>query len=361
MKKRADKIKLVNTQTREHSLYYAKIWDEVNRKDFDNYILKTNIKNMLFVREGKIGVLKIYYSEQELEKVYKQIASSLNRSRKIFNSIVSGVDRETKFLEKYASKERRLENLKDLKKLEKCWKSWWAGMAFVFAIPNIRTIDGDIRKKALEKRKEIEKYSGAFDNVFLDFFENKFPKYKSLSSVLLPEEVFSIQWDNDAKDKSRIEKVKKRLDGYALLNGKIITLGKLGDELRKKNLFLEELNGGDEGEIKGTVAFPGRISGKVKVISIRKDLETFSKGEILVTHMTSPEYLPQMKIAKAIITDEGGITCHAAIVAREMKKPCIIGTKIATQVLKDGDLVEVDANKGMVRILKKVKKLFIKD
>ena len=60
-----------------------------------------------------------------------------------------------------------------------------------------------------------------------------------------------------------------------------------------------------------------------------------------------------MKKASAFITDEGGITCHASIMAREMKKPCIIGTKIATQVLKDGDLVEVDAQRGIVRILKK--------
>jgi pyruvate,water dikinase len=60
-----------------------------------------------------------------------------------------------------------------------------------------------------------------------------------------------------------------------------------------------------------------------------------------------------MKKAIAFITDEGGITCHAAIIARELKKPCIIGTKIATKVLKDGDLVEVDANKGVVKIIKK--------
>jgi pyruvate,water dikinase len=59
-----------------------------------------------------------------------------------------------------------------------------------------------------------------------------------------------------------------------------------------------------------------------------------------------------MQKAAAFVTDEGGLTCHAAIVAREMKKPCIIGTKIATKVLKDGDMVEVDANKGIVKILK---------
>ena len=75
-------------------------------------------------------------------------------------------------------------------------------------------------------------------------------------------------------------------------------------------------------------------------------------GDVLVTNMTTPNYLVAMKKAVAFITDEGGITCHAAIIAREMKKPCIIGTKNATKVLKDGDLVEVDANKGIVRKLK---------
>ena len=71
--------------------------------------------------------------------------------------------------------------------------------------------------------------------------------------------------------------------------------------------------------------------------------------------MIKPDYLSAMKKAVAFVTDEGGITCHAAIVARELNKPCIIGTKIATKVLKDGDEVEVDADKGVVKILKRVK------
>ncbi|MFA6445786.1 MAG: PEP-utilizing enzyme [Candidatus Paceibacterota bacterium] len=68
--------------------------------------------------------------------------------------------------------------------------------------------------------------------------------------------------------------------------------------------------------------------------------------------MTRPDFLSLMNKASAFITDEGGITCHAAIVARELNKPCIIGTKIATKVLKDGDMVEVDAERGVVRIIK---------
>jgi pyruvate,water dikinase len=65
--------------------------------------------------------------------------------------------------------------------------------------------------------------------------------------------------------------------------------------------------------------------------------------------MTSPDMIALINKASAIVTDDGGILCHAAVISRELKKPCIIGTKIATKVLKDGDLVEVDANKGIVR------------
>jgi len=69
--------------------------------------------------------------------------------------------------------------------------------------------------------------------------------------------------------------------------------------------------------------------------------------------MTTPDFMPAMQKAAAFVTDEGGITCHAGIVARELKKPCVIGTKIATQVFKDGDLVEVDAGQGTVRIIER--------
>jgi phosphoenolpyruvate synthase/pyruvate phosphate dikinase len=104
--------------------------------------------------------------------------------------------------------------------------------------------------------------------------------------------------------------------------------------------------------LKGSSAAGGFVIGKVFVINSIDKLKNFKEGEILVTSMTAPDYVMAMKKASAIITDEGGITCHAAIIARELKKPCIIGTKIATQVLHDGDLVEVDADQGIVRILK---------
>lgn len=104
-------------------------------------------------------------------------------------------------------------------------------------------------------------------------------------------------------------------------------------------------------EIKGQIGSKGKVRGIVRIILDINRSSHFEDGEILVTGMTRPEFVPLMKKAAAIITDEGGITCHAAIVSRELKKPCIIGTKIATKILHDGDLVEVDADKGVIKIL----------
>lgn len=102
-------------------------------------------------------------------------------------------------------------------------------------------------------------------------------------------------------------------------------------------------------QIKGTTASVGNVTGKVKIVLNSGQFKQFNKDEILVAEMTRPDFLPIMKLAKAIITDEGGLTCHAAVVARELHIPCIVGTRFVTKVLQDGDLVEVDANKGIVR------------
>ncbi len=105
--------------------------------------------------------------------------------------------------------------------------------------------------------------------------------------------------------------------------------------------------------ITGTVAYAGNVRGEVQIITRKKDIANFREGNILVAPMTTPHYLPAMKKALAFVTNEGGVTCHAAIVAREMKKPCIIGTKVATEFLSNGDLIRVDANNGIVTVKKR--------
>lgn len=127
-----------------------------------------------------------------------------------------------------------------------------------------------------------------------------------------------------------------------------------GEECRRyvAHVFKEENN--NVKEFKGSVVFKGGIlQGEVHIISHADEISSFKHGEILVTAMTNPSFVPAMQKAKAIVTNDGGLLCHAAIVSRELKKPCIVGTKIATKVLKDGDEVEVDADNGIVKIIKK--------
>ncbi len=126
----------------------------------------------------------------------------------------------------------------------------------------------------------------------------------------------------------------------------------LGEKAEK---FLKELEQKKDIKLRGLAASRGSKAiyrGKVKILNSSKDGAKVKTGDFLVTSMTTPDYILAMKKAIGFITDEGGVTCHAAITAREMNKPAIIGTKIATKVLKDGDLVEVDINKGIIKIIK---------
>lgn len=105
--------------------------------------------------------------------------------------------------------------------------------------------------------------------------------------------------------------------------------------------------------VAGYVAFKGNVRGTVRVILSEKDFGKMQEGDVLVTSMTRPEFLPVMRKASAYVTNEGGITCHAAIVARELQTPCIVGTRVATSVFHDGDLVEVDTARGTVSIVER--------
>ncbi len=84
----------------------------------------------------------------------------------------------------------------------------------------------------------------------------------------------------------------------------------------------------------------------------KEDVDKVKEGDILISPATNPDLIIAMKKAAAFVTDRGGITSHAAIVARELKKPCIVGAGNATKILKDGDLIEVDAGEGVVTRLK---------
>jgi pyruvate,water dikinase len=164
-----------------------------------------------------------------------------------------------------------------------------------------------------------------------------------------------------------------------LANDKIIELAKIGKHIEEhykkpmdiewamqdNNLFIvqarpittlnigkkikeEKIKAHGEVLLEGLSASPGIVTGKVKVAPEIKDIEKVKQGDILATKMTSPDWVPVMKRASGIITNEGGATCHAAIVSRELGIPCVVGTERATETLEDGQEVTIDGFNGKI-------------
>ncbi len=105
-------------------------------------------------------------------------------------------------------------------------------------------------------------------------------------------------------------------------------------------------------EVRGITGSKGKASGKAVIIHTNLDLKKVRDGCVLVAHMTRQDYVPAMRKCVAFVTDEGGVTCHTAIIARELGVPCVVGTGNATEVFKDGDEVEVNAQKGTAKKIK---------
>lgn len=164
---------------------------------------------------------------------------------------------------------------------------------------------------------------------------------------LTPEEIIRALRNEKPVSRHSIRERRERF-GFAIWEGGSATFsGSEYDDFTKK--YFPNRKGVEQGDVHGVVAHKGVISGTVKVVKSIADIEKVRRGDILVAPMTVPSFVPAMEKAAAFVTDEGGILCHAAIVSREMGKPCIIGTKNATSVLQDGDMVEVNADAGVVR------------
>jgi len=170
-------------------------------------------------------------------------------------------------------------------------------------------------------------------------------------AYLLENEINYCLIKNIKADKNLIESRKK---GFIIMyddRKDILCLSgkEIKDGLKALGLMKEDV----DVNLQGTSASRGIAQGKVSIVKGVKDLPNVNKGDILVAVTTHPDYVPAMQKANAIVTDEGGVTSHAAIVSREIGIPCVVGTKNATKTLQNGDVVEVDGNNGIVKIIKK--------
>jgi len=167
-------------------------------------------------------------------------------------------------------------------------------------------------------------------------------------SYLQEGEILSFLKSNQTVDKKIIKERKQGFVLYLDRKRKLVCLSGT-DAVKMVKTFHLPLEEKEQRTLSGTVASKGIAGGKVVIVRGVKDLPKVEKGNILVAVTTHPDYVPAMRRSAAIVTDEGGITSHAAIVSREFGIPCIVGTKNATTVFKDGHTVDVNAIDGWVR------------
>jgi len=175
--------------------------------------------------------------------------------------------------------------------------------------------------------------------------ENKLDSWKDINLLAHQEILDLISGKNDYQK----DLVKKRRELCMIYTSDLYKVDFLygKDVLEFEKKFKPSAQGAKQ--VSGVVANKGKVMGVAKIISGPIDFYKFKQGEILIAKMTSVDFLPIMKKASAFVTDEGGLACHAAIISREYNIPCVIGTKKATVVFRDGNIVEVDAEKGIVR------------
>ncbi len=311
----------------------AESFDKGQKRDILNY-LKNNGKDA-HLSEHCQYFFTTYKNVQSLENVFTELEKNYGKFLNDSKAVVEELNKMDKELEeKKESFNHWREGLSDMEKNI---------VDFCQTVMQVR----DERKNNFSKQittawRVAEKL---FDIAHVD---------KNLIENILPFEELAKGSNYISSIKDELE---KRQSGYIVYvpydNKKEISYDLLAENYEMVNSYFMKESEVNSNEIKGQIGNKGNVQGYVKIVKSVDEFSKFKNDEILVTGMTRPEFVSLMHIAKAIITDEGGITCHAAIVSRELNKPCVIGTKFATKILKDGDFVEVDANNGIIKILNK--------
>jgi phosphoenolpyruvate synthase/pyruvate phosphate dikinase len=332
----------VKAYTRNFSIIMQQAWFAAN---------KENLVSKLGLTEYPYNPPYLYYMRDGVEEVWENTKAN----RWLLDKVIEKFKSDTQFFpevyKRYYDQLSEIEkwwkkDIKTIPELEKFIDKVYAGVSD-FVILYSSLMDKEVPKEYQElanKFREKDVFFAECNTAIWKALNNIYPDLGYLAVYITREEL--------GKDIDK-EELKKRDAGFALIPG--IFVGPVGfDELTNKfPEFKFEIEKGeqDENGLRGQSAYKGKVTGRVRIVKRRDQVDQLLDGEIIVSPMTTPDMVSAMKRAAAFVTDEGGITCHAAIIAREMQKPCVIGTKTATQILKDGDEIEVNADDGIVKIL----------
>jgi phosphohistidine swiveling domain-containing protein len=314
-----------------------------------NRMLGECINHPLFVH--KKGTVSCFIRREELDKIGKYLAKKAVDDERYATNMLNNVKENTdKIMQIMIALEGRIPTDEEYKTFLNYFEKHLA--YHVFMKEGVDYLPPELLTRLFPAFKDARIYSEHVYSKTEAFFRDlaktisKNVGYKEEHLTCLLQE--ELEAHLTKKTLPSEEELRERYEASALLciNGKNTMI------LGEKAIQLENsIQKGDKDWIKGTVAYNGKISGRCRIIHDPFAKNNFKEGDILITGMTRPEFIPLMEKASAIVTDAGGILCHAAITAREMKKPCIVGTERVTKTFKDGDYIEVDAHKGIVKKL----------
>jgi phosphohistidine swiveling domain-containing protein len=310
------------------------------------------LKMMNYIFYSKENLIVIYRIKEEMDSFIKNLTKFCLEKPEAMMAYYNELERLDKQI--IALRERKIETKSELKTYIQEIDSIMDHYCTIYLTKTYSNYA--ITKEVEEKHPELAEKAKSLLNISEWFGLSKAICQKACSILELPEKTISMlnlkeilrYIDTGIIDNELIE---KRHSGFAWnLKTNEFYYGKNADGYIQKLGIAEEKT--NINIVKGSAVNKGKSKGKVVVALSTKDFDKISDGCILVAHMTTPWYTPYLSKVSAIVTDEGGIGCHASIIARELNKPCIVGTKIATSVFKDGNLVEVDAEKGIIKKIK---------
>ncbi len=334
---------LEKTFVREFPLVLCQVWG--NR--YSNYFLNEKIGiSVSYVFIFSKGIVTAYRNESPLSNaLYRIIKNKLKKDKFFINTIEKQKENLLLRLEELEKKEaiNHDELIEFINGIEDYWQVHYVSQFIPLAK---KVFKKSVRDDALYLRERIDKRVHKLFLAIPRMIEIVFPKAKNYGAYITREEL--------EKKTVYLNKIKMRTkkDIY-LLNGKIVTKNKLDLSLKENNISVLKQNKVlKQSNASGKSTYSGVFEGKVRVINSRKDLEKVLSGEVLISNMFTPEMAIFCRKAGALVTEEGGITCHAAIISRELKIPCIVGVKDACKIFSNGKIVRVDSKKGIINLIK---------
>lgn len=341
-------IHLSKQYSREKTLMHFCMWEESERLGAQLYAGQ-EVSHLVFIKPSAEAKVGIWNTEENGRERLALLIQKFTEDPSLWSHLQSILDVEWDFLLPYLDRLRPIQTADDLQDYLTRLTRWWTAMSMTYFVPDVPGLPARVCEEALSYRARTETYAEICDDIVVDFWKRCMPSSsQDLVDVATVEEAVALF--HGTLSNSAADAIRRRLHGYGILNGVVADLATFSLMLQASNIVLkEEVIAEDIQEVRGRIANTGAVRGIARIVIKKADIRNVREGDIIIAEMTNPDYVPWMKIAAAFVTDEGGMTCHAAIVSREMGKPCVVGTKISTKIFRDGDLLEVDGTKGVVR------------